>query len=190
MQITSTARFAKGVRLTKVDKNAQHEMCKLVTGNHDIAWSEEIDSKIQFEGSKQKFPLIEAPFLRTFSINNFNQVDKANLIRKEYLELSQKACELAQQCFPDMIDKPVNGINLLIASAQAYDLWTEKNDSYVVEGSLATGKAVLQAFDVFEHIFPVLQQYQTHKQVAGLLLKMVDSVYVIQKEYDSRLVYR
>jgi hypothetical protein len=57
-------------------------------------------------------------------------------------------------------------------------------EGYVAEGSLATGKAFIKEFDVFAPYFPVLQQYKTHKQVAGLFLKMVDSVYVVQKEYN------
>jgi hypothetical protein len=53
------------VRIAKVNHNAQHEMHKLTTGNYDIAWSEEIDSEILFEGRKHQFQLIEAPYLRT-----------------------------------------------------------------------------------------------------------------------------
>jgi hypothetical protein len=172
------------VRIAKVNHNAQHEMQKLTTGNYDIAWSEEIDSEILFEGRKHQFQLIEAPYLRTFSINNFNQVDETTLIKQKYLELGKKGCDLAQQCFPEVIDKPIDGINLLIASAHAYNVWTDEREGYFVEGSLATGKAFIQAFDVFVPYFPVLQQYETHKQVAGLLLQMVDSVYVVQKEYN------
>jgi hypothetical protein len=177
------------IRIAKVNQYTNHEMQKLVTGKHHIAWSEDIDSEIPFEGKKQKFQLLEAPYLRTFSINQLKQTADSKTIRKEYLSLGKKGCDLAQKCFPEIIDRPVDGIKLLIASTQAYDAWTNKNDSYLIEGSLATGKALLQAFNVIEPFFPVLQQYKTHKQVAGLLLKVADSVFVVKKELnDQRLI--
>jgi hypothetical protein len=180
MQIKTSVRFVK------VNRDAQHELRKLVNGNHDIAWSEEADSQVELTGNKHKVTLLETPNLRTFSINNSNQDYKTRQIRQKYLTLGKKGCDLAQQCFPDVIDRPVDGIKLLIASAHAYDAWTDKNDSYIVEGSLATGKAFIQAFDVMAPFFPVLQQYQTHKQVAGLLLNVANSVYVVQKDYNPQ----
>lgn len=174
------------VRFSKVDKKAEPEIRKLFIGNHDIAWSEEVDKHIPLDGKKQKVQLPEVPYLRTFSTINFNQRHREKLIRQEYLSLGKTACDLAQQCFPDLIDRPIDGIKLLIASANAYDAWTDKQQNFVVEGSLATGKAFLHAYDVLAPFFPVLQQYKSHKQVAGLLLKMADSVYVVQKEYNTQ----
>lgn len=174
------------IRIARVNQDANHEMQKLLAEKHQIAWSEEIDKEVPFKGKKQKFQLLDTPYLRTFSIDHLKQTANARSIRQEYLSLGKKGCDLAQQCFPDVIDRPVDGIKLLIASTNAYDAWTNKSESYVIDGSLATGKVLLQAFDVFEPFFPVLQQYKTHKQVAGLLLKMADSVFVIKKELNDQ----
>ena len=177
------------VRITKVNQNTNREMQKLLSSNDHFAWSEDIDKEISFEGQKHKFKLIEAPYLRTFSLDNVEHIESHRIMRKEYIALGKIGCGLAQQCFPELVDRPVDGIKLLIASSQAYDAWTDQSPDYVFNGSVATGKAFLHAFDVIEPFFPVLQQYSTHKQVIKMLLQVADSIYVLEKQQAARQTF-
>ena len=173
------------VRITKINQQNNVQIQKLVVGKEQIAWSEDIDKDIPFTGHKQAFALTGTPYLRTFSLDKKQRAADTRKLRQEYITLTKTACDLAGQCFPSELDKPIEGIQFLIASAEAFDAWTDNNKDYVLAGTLATGKAFIDAYELIEPYFPVLQQYSTQKQVAGLLLKIADHVYVLQKQHNS-----
>jgi hypothetical protein len=169
------------VRTAKVKTEKLKEVVDLVSHDHHIAWETSADKKINLKGSETHFGDTGLKPYYTYSIDK--KGDEKSL--HEYLLLGQTGFKYAAKAFPEAMDKPLDAMSLLVDSSDAFQKWTDPTSTRV-ESSLATGKAVLSAFDVFEPYFPLLQQYSAHVKVAGLLLKVADSVYVVQKEYEYK----
>ena len=173
MLIRTTTRVAK-VNIDKV-KPVQD----LVRHKHHIAWQPSIDKKVSLQGKKVDFCAQQLPSFYTFTIDK----DKQSKTLHDYLLLGQQSAQYLGKIFPETMNKPIDAMTLLVDSSEAFQTWTDPM-SEKTQTALATGKAVLSAFDVFEPYLPILQQYNAYTKVAGVLLNVAESVYLVQKEYE------
>ncbi|WP_395338594.1 hypothetical protein PN836_012085 [Ningiella sp. W23] len=167
------------VKAAKVQSNKISAVEDLVSHRHHIAWDASIDDRVKLQGNKRHFAETGLRAFYTYSIKSNAKTKTLH----DYLLLGQQGLQYAGTIFPEAMDKPIDAMSLLVDSSEAFQKWTEPS-STKVESTLATGKAALSAFDVFEPYFPVLQQYHSHVKIAGLLLKVANEIYVVQKEYE------
>jgi len=178
------------VRVAKVNQQSQNALQSFVSEKHDIAWSEEIDKHLPMTGISHIIDLPERQLFKALSLEETHKYWKGeskDSLRKTYLTMGKEGCEVINNLFPESIDKPLDAMQFLLASSNAYDSWTKSTPVSYSELSMNTGKAFLEAFDVFEAFFPALQPYKSHRQVAGLVLKIANSVYVLNKQAENDL---
>lgn len=169
------------VRVAKVKPELIEDVSEFVDDKHDIAWQNDIDKIVPLEGKLGRFGSSKLFSFHTYSIPKTS----ASKTLDDYLLLTQQGLQHASKIFPRALDKPIDAVTLLVDSSKAFNTWSDPEASASEKG-FATGDAMLSAFDVFEPYFPLLQQYNTHVKTAGLLLKIANSVYMVEKEYAFR----
>ena len=175
MLIKTTTRAAK-VRPAKLQ-----DVQDFVSHEHHIAWHPSIDKQVDLNGKKVAFNSTSMPSFYTYTLKEGNQAQTLH----QYLLLGQQGAEYIGSMFPETMNKPIEAMTLLVDSSNAFQTWTDPASTNF-ENGLATGKAILSAFDVFEPYIPLLQQYRYHAKVAGIMLNIADSVYMVEKEYTYR----
>ena len=177
------------VRVTKVNPESKAALQDFVSDKHDIAWSEDIDKHIPFAGQRRIIELPERQLFKTLSLEQSHKYwtgEQTASLRKTYLTMGKEGCDVINNLFPESANKPLQAMQFLLASSNAYDSWTKHSTINYTEATMATGKTFLEAFDVFEAFFPVLQTYKSHRQVAGLVINIANSVYVMSKGADVK----
>lgn len=166
------------VRVSKVKPEFTNEVSEFVSDNHDIAWQSGIDNQVPLQGRFNTFGTNKPFSFHTYSIPQEANSKAFN----DYLLLTQQGLSHASKIFPDALDKPLDAVTLLVDSSKAFNTWSNPQ-APATELALSASKTLLSAFDVFEPYVPLLQQYNTQVKTVGLLLKIVDSVYMVEKEY-------
>jgi len=170
------------LKVAKSNQASQSIIERLAAGKHDIAWSVDCDELTGLEGVKEKIDSAASHEFRVLPLEDVvDKKDPKKLIslRRSYLTLGMNSTALLGQYFPEALDQPLQGMELLVASSNAFYEWSDKDRTNNVRASLATGKAVLEAVDVFSNFFPALQTVQPYTKVAGLALKTVESAYLV-----------
>jgi len=170
------------LRVAKPTHESQSIIQQLAAGKHDFAWSLDCDDLTRLEGVKEKIGSAGSPEFRVLPLEGMvdkKDTEKLRKLRKSYLTLGMNSTALLGQYFPEALDQPLQGMEFVVASYSAFDAWSDKDRTNNVKASLATGKAVLEAVDVFSNFFPVLQQVQPYTKVAGIALKTAESAYLI-----------
>jgi len=176
------------VRASKVNPQSQAALQRFVSEKYDIAWSDEIDKHVPLTGVSRIIDLPERHLFKGLSLEESHKYwtgEQRDSLRKTYLTMGKEGIDVVNNLFPETMNKPLDAMQFLLASSNAYDSWTKNTPVNYAELSVTTGKTFLEAFDVFEAFFPALQPYKSHRQIAGLVLNIANSVYVLNKEIDS-----
>jgi hypothetical protein len=192
------------VRIVKAKPEAVEEIESLTSGKHDIAWSEELDKHVMLSGEAYK--TLNNQF-RTQSITglpkNYLQYLQSNRqagllsnaaqatdvtstpkastkeMHKAYMSLTANSASLIKQYFPEEMNAPIQSMEFIFASYSAIDAWSDPLRKNNIRASMATGKAIIEAIDVFAPFFPSLRQIQPATAIAGVALKTAESAYLV-----------
>lgn len=169
------------VRATKINTQSIQEVRQLVSENHDIAWLEAPNTdfakgNLAFTGQSSIIPNFQAMSLEQL----FDKDDpKAARARMAYIKLGMNATSFAGQYFPGVLEQPIEGMEFILTTAEAVEAWSDPERTSDVQASLATGRAVLEAFDVLVPLIPALKQIQPYAQVASVILKTAEEAYIV-----------
>ncbi|PKG96954.1 hypothetical protein [Paraglaciecola sp. MB-3u-78] len=197
------------LRVVKVKPESEADIESLTSGSHDIAWTEELDAEVLLTGNQQSVsnvifrtsPITGLPqnytqYLANQSKNNpFTSsslsygaaVNKASdkEIRNAYLSLASNSASLIKQYFPEEMNQPIQSLEFIVSTYGAIDAWTDKNRINNVQASLSTGKAIVQAIDVFAPFFPDIRQIQPAAAIAGVAIKTAESAYLVYRLHNK-----
>jgi hypothetical protein len=192
------------VRIVKAKPEAVNEIESLTSGKHDIAWSENLDKHVMLSGDAyttlnnqfrtQSITGLPKNYLQylqnTANAGGFNNVALAakadstpkissKEIQKAYMSLTANSASLIRQYFPEEMNAPIQSMEFIFASYSAIDAWSDPLRKNNIRASMATGKAIIEAIDVFAPFFPSLRQIQPATAIAGVALKTAESAYLV-----------
>lgn len=191
------------VRVVKTKPESAQEIDSLTSGDHDFAWTEDIDAHVLLSGNEHQAGTTR---FRTLSLtglpHNYSKylneatrnaliadgLDSKNLeanklkakdLTKAYISLTANSASLVRQYFPEAMNQPIQSLEFIVASYSAIDAWSDNTRTNNVRASMATGKAIVEAIDVFAPFFPSLKQIQPISTIAGVALKTAESAYLV-----------
>ncbi|MGB0494921.1 MAG: hypothetical protein ACPGJI_01095 [Kangiellaceae bacterium] len=170
------------IRAAKVDSKSLKDVREFVAGDHDIAWSNDLNDDSSNGIISSGYHMTNSLGLTAVSLDEINKKSRlqpSKDLNLEYLNLGKQATSLVGQCFPEALEQPIQGVELVIASAVAFEEWSDKKRTSNVQASLATGKALIKAIDFLTPYVPILNQVQPYSKVAGVILSTVESAYVV-----------
>lgn len=175
------------IRVAQATPQINEQLGLFVDSEHDIAWLEELDKDINMTGRPYEVLLDKSTPLRTSSIDQLVKEDsrQSAQLKKAYLKLALNSSSLVATVFPKAMQQPIQGMELLVASYSAYDAWTDPNKSNYVDAAFASGKTITEAIDVFAPLFPSLNTIKPYSDVAGVILKTAESVYLVYQSHQK-----
>jgi|TARA_R110000868_G_scaffold144769_1_gene364148 hypothetical protein len=197
------------VRVVKTKSSSETDIHRLISGSNEIAWTEELDPYIPLTGDKYDLGFNQYRTIPLQSITkNYQQFinlpEQTNIspetvtnktvgakatntreLRNAYLSLTSNSASLVKQYFPEAMQQPIQGLQFIVATYGAVDAWTMKDRSNNIQASMATGKAIIEAIDVFAPFFPSLKQIQPISTIAGVALKTAESAYLVYTTHQK-----
>ena len=152
--------------------------------NHDVAWAHDSnDFMAQFRpvaGSS----LINPSKLYTESLHKLGEKESSTAQKKRnvaFASLVLTGTTLVKEHFPEA-EGAVDGMELMVASAQAFETWSDPEQVGVVQPTLKTAKVIVEALDILAPIIPQLQVLTPHLKTISLVLKFGDFAYQVYQE--------
>ncbi|OAI09959.1 hypothetical protein A1359_17970 [Methylomonas lenta] len=146
----------------------------------DIAWTPDVISLMNqpesslfvFGDNQQLFTAPLTDFVKTHS------EDKQKKMRDAYKSLMNTSGSLIKNQYPGL-QGSVNSIQLVVGISDAFDSWSDKKRTGIVEPAIKTAKVLISALETLSPAIPQLQQLAPQLKTIGLFVNMGDSVYQI-----------
>lgn len=170
------------IRAAKVNPTSAPKLKEFISERHDIAWSNDLNNTATPASSNNENICSRELDMTGGTLENLAKDEKskrASDLRMAYLNLGMNATSLAGHYFPEVLKQPIEGMEFVVASANAFEAWSDPTSTSNVKATMATGKVLLEAIDVLAPYVPGLENVKPYSKVAGIILKTAESAYIV-----------
>lgn len=111
---------------------------------------------------------------------------KQKEIKDAHLSLATAGASLLKDQFPQgPVPGIAGGIEVVVASMQAFDSWADPERTSIIKPTIKTARALIAALETLSPTIPVLSELSPQLKTVGLLLRFGDSVYQVHLATSS-----
>ena len=182
-------KIQSSVRVAKVLPSVARQMDSFIDDEkHELAWT---PPEILSPSSAVTAHLLkvnpdyqlQAASLEEIDEKSEDPDERLKKMRKAYLKMATNSTALIRHQFP-ALSAPVEGMELVFASYNAFDAWTDPERSGWFAPSLSTARAVMEAIEVFAPIVPGLTEVKDYTKTAGMIIKTLDGFYQVYQAHQ------